>query len=98
METIQAVCLPTIMSLEDGDESVHILTVLGEHLVNTILDREPFATVKEIVDKGAPVWYQNEEGGVSPLHAAAYIQDAELAKYLIDEGAVWNARTYVNTT
>ncbi|KIY72417.1 hypothetical protein CYLTODRAFT_434786 [Cylindrobasidium torrendii FP15055 ss-10] len=72
-------------------DSAELLTILGEHLVNSVIGREPFQTVKEIVDQGAPLWYQNEEEGLSALHAAAYNQDAELAKYLIDEGAVWNA-------
>ncbi len=84
--------LPSTMSDEGA---VHALTILGEHLVNTILAGEPFASVKEILDQGAPVWYQNESEGLSPLHAAAYIQNAELVKHLIAEGAVWNARTCV---
>ncbi|KAF8918994.1 hypothetical protein CPB85DRAFT_1373636 [Mucidula mucida] len=37
------------------------------------------------------IWYQNESEGLSPLHAAAYTQNAELVKHLIAEGAVWNA-------
>ncbi|KAF9019028.1 arginine methyl transferase [Hymenopellis radicata] len=79
--------------MSDGidDGAVHALTILGEHLVNTIIAGEPFATVKEILDNGAPVWYQNESEGLSPLHAAAYTQNAELVKYVIAEGAVWNA-------
>lgn len=75
----------------DVDEEIDTLTLLGEHLVNTILEDEPIETIKSIIDNGAPLWYQNADEGLSPLHAAAFVRNEELVKFLIDEGAVWNA-------
>lgn len=74
----------------DADD-IDALTVLGEHLINSILDEEPIGTVQSIIDNGAPLWYQNTAEGASPLHAAAYMQNEELVKLLIKDGAVWNA-------
>lgn len=76
---------------DDIDE----LTTLGTHLIQSILPSSPSSTlslaqIKEIVDAGAPLWYQDPEEGLSPLHAAAYRQDPELIEYLIAKGAVWN--------
>jgi protein arginine N-methyltransferase 2 len=31
---------------------------------------------------------------MSPLHAAAYVRRPDVAKFLIQEGAVWNAGAY----
>lgn len=73
------------------DEEVDSLSILGEHLINTILADEPIETIKSIIDNGSPLWFQNEEEGMSPLHAAAYMQNPELARFLIEQGAVWNA-------
>ena len=75
------------------DDSIDALTLLGEHLVDSILDRQSVDHIKSVLDAGAPVWYQNESEGISPLHAAAYVQDTELVRYLIEQGAVWNAGT-----
>jgi len=65
-------------------------SLIGEQLIDSILADQPIAAVKSFVDNGAPLWYQNDEG-MSCLHAAAYCQNTELVKYLIDNGAVWNA-------
>ncbi|KAJ3775067.1 arginine methyl transferase [Lentinula raphanica] len=75
----------------ESEETVHIFTRLGEYLVDSILGGEPIDTIKRIVQEGAPLWYQNESEGISALHAAAYMQNAELVQYLIDEGAIWNS-------
>jgi len=69
------------------DADVEAASFLGEQLIASILADEP---VKGLVDNGAPLWYQNEEG-TSCLHAAAYRQDTDLVKYLIERGAIWNA-------
>ena len=74
-------------------DQVDVSTVLGEHLINAILENASVETVKDILKSGAPVWYQNEEEGMSPLHAAAYVQNEELVTMLIEKGAVWNAGT-----
>lgn len=78
------------MSGPDEDD-LDALTVLGEHLINSILAEEPLESIQQIIASGAPLWYQNEHEGISCLHAAAYTQNRELAKLLIEEGAVWNA-------
>lgn len=63
----------------------------GEELIARILKNEPVEIISGLLDSGSPVWYQNEIEGISPLHAAAYVQNAELVKLLIEKGAVWNA-------
>jgi protein arginine N-methyltransferase 2 len=72
------------------DADVESASLFGEQLIFSILADEPTAAVKRLIDNGAPLWYQNEEG-ISCLHAAAYLQNLELVKYLIEKGAVWNA-------
>ena len=70
---------------------IAILTQLGEHLISGILNDEGTETITQAIEIGAPLWYQNEEEGISALHAAAYMQNEELVKLLLKKGAVWNA-------
>ncbi|KAF9529356.1 arginine methyl transferase [Crepidotus variabilis] len=79
----------------DIDEAA---SALGEDLINQILEAQPLDVILKFLDDGAPVWYQNVTEGISPLHAAAYIQNAALVKLLIEKGAVWNAVDYLNNT
>lgn len=81
--------------MEDISE---IATQLGEELINVILQNHPTATIKLLVETGAPVWYQNEAEGISPLHAAAYTRNFELVQFLFEKGAVWNAVDYLQNT
>ncbi|KAF7361845.1 hypothetical protein MVEN_00529000 [Mycena venus] len=76
---------------ESDDVELDALTDLGEQLINSILAEEPLDTVKKLIESGAPLWYQNDSEGISSLHAAAYVQNQELVKLLIEGGAVWNA-------
>ena len=78
------------LDVADGDMDVDVLVQLGYDLVDAILRRRPLKEIKEKIAGGAPVWYQDDEG-TSPLHAAAYVENAELVRYLIEEGALWNA-------
>ncbi|KIL66244.1 hypothetical protein M378DRAFT_75536 [Amanita muscaria Koide BX008] len=80
------------------DESIDHLTSLGEHLISSILEYKSLDTIQLLIDSGAPVWYQSEDEGTSPLHAAAYVQDTALVKYLIQNGAIWNAVDHSNHT
>ena len=64
--------------------------MLGGYLVFSILHRRPRPKILALIDAGAPLWYQDEEG-TSPLHAAAYVEDKELVRILIEKGAIWNA-------
>lgn len=73
------------------DSEIETLSELGELLIDAIISDEPTAGIIRIIDSDAPLWYQNEAEGMSPLHAAAYRQNSEIAKLLIDRGAVWNA-------
>lgn len=75
----------------DVEEEIEVVTALGSKLIWAILEHEPLENIKALIDSGAPLWYQDEAEGMSPLHAAAYGQNEDLVKLLIDEGAVWNA-------
>ena len=77
-----------------NDDNVQEAIVLGQDLITTILSRAPFETVKPKVDAGAPLWFQDDEG-TSALHAAAYVGSPQIVQYLLEQGAVWNAGTYV---
>lgn len=72
------------------DPEIIALTELGTTLIQAILEKEPISNVQDLIDAGAPVWYQDDEG-TSALHAAAYVENEQLIKLLIEEGAVWNA-------
>ncbi|KAH7888753.1 hypothetical protein F5I97DRAFT_2004780 [Phlebopus sp. FC_14] len=67
-----------------------VLTELGTTLIQAILEKEPILNIQDLIDAGAPLWFQDNEG-ISPLHAAAYVGNDELVRLLIEEGAVWNA-------
>lgn len=76
----------------NSDVDIDTITALGSQLIKVILDYQPFESIKALVDAGAPLWYEEStEGGISPLHAACFVENDELVKYLIDRGAVWNA-------
>ena len=74
-----------------GSDIDALVTRLGEELIDRIIENEPVEKISGLLDSGSPVWYQNENEGISPLHAAAFVQNAELVKLLIEKGAVWNA-------
>ena len=74
----------------DNDADIEEATTLGTHLIETILSRASFAEVKPQIDAGAPLWFQDDDG-TSALHAAAYVENEELVRYLIAQGAIWNA-------
>lgn len=77
------------VSAEDIEE-INALTELGTTLIQAVLEKEPLANVQDLIDAGAPLWFQDNEG-ISPLHAAAYVGSEQLVKMFLDEGAVWNA-------
>lgn len=72
------------------DQDLQELSGLGEHLIDSILADESTDVILKIIESNAPVWYQNSEG-MSALHAAAYRQRPEVAKALLEQGAIWNA-------
>ena len=75
------------------DDEIDALTRLGEQLVAAIFAANSLDHIARLIATGAPVWYQDDAEGLSPLHAAACVQDTALVKYLIEHGAVWNAGT-----
>jgi len=76
------------MDMDSGDVAV----MLGSQLIQNILAGASLDEVQFYVKAtDAPVWYQDEVEGISALHAAAYVRNKELVKWLIKEGAVWNA-------
>ena len=81
-----------MLEFEGGvdDEEITKLTESGLRLINAILSRATFDDIQALVADGAPVWFQDEDEGISPLHAAAYTQRQDVAKFLVDAGAPWN--------
>ena len=78
--------------MDSADQDIEeVAERLGEELVERILRKEDLDVIFQLLDSGYPVWYQNLVEGTSPLHAAAYVQDLDLARLLLDRGAVWNA-------
>lgn len=71
-------------------EEINALTELGTTLIQAILEREPLENIQDLIDAGTPLWFQDDEG-ISPLHAAAYVANEKLIKMFLDDGAVWNA-------
>lgn len=80
-----------VMSQVDPDEDIQVLTSLGTSLIAAIFDLQPLQDIKALIEAGAPLWYQDDKEGLSPLHAAAFVENPELVKFLIDQGVVWNA-------
>ncbi|KAJ7680381.1 arginine methyl transferase [Mycena polygramma] len=81
-----------------SEDDLDALTGLGETLIDSILAEQPLDKIKQIIDSGAPLWYQSDSEGISCLHAAVYVQNSELVKLLLDGGAVWNAIDYLRNT
>ncbi|KAF9450430.1 arginine methyl transferase [Macrolepiota fuliginosa MF-IS2] len=84
--------------MAEAIDSSDIAVQLGEQLITAILHNVSTGDIKSLVELGAPIWYQNEAEGTSPLHAAAYTRDLGLVQYLIEKGAVWNAVDYSQNT
>lgn len=76
---------------ETVDREIEALSNLGERLIDSIIADEPMEIIIKMINSDAPLWYQNDAEGMSSLHAAAYQQDTELARLLIERGAIWNA-------
>lgn len=74
------------------DNDIEALLDLGKTVIEKIFERRTLAELKAlIVEQDAPLWYQDEPDGNSPLHAAAYVENRELVDLLLENGAVWNA-------
>jgi type IV protein arginine methyltransferase len=73
-----------------NDAQIEEIVDFGQQLIDKILDRRPFEAIKAEIEAGAPLWFQDGEG-TSALHAAAYVENEELVRLLLDKGAIWNA-------
>ncbi len=80
----------------EKDNEVNELVVLGRLLIDAVLARKPIPDIRTIIDDGAPLWFQDEDGW-SALHAAANNEDEDLVKLLLAEGAIWNAGMSLST-
>ncbi|KAJ7188177.1 arginine methyl transferase [Mycena filopes] len=69
---------------EPSEEDLDALTATGDTLINAILSEQPLESVKQLIASGAPLWFQNDLEGLSCLHAAAYTQNKELVRLLIE--------------
>lgn len=74
--------------VEDMEE-INAIIELGTTLIKAILEKEPLDNIQDLIDAGAPLWFQDNDG-TSPLHAATYVGDDDLVKLLLEEGAPWN--------
>ena len=79
------------MSGEDCD--VGPAVQLGSQLIETILSSGPsdLPIIHSLIKAGAPLWYQEDVGGLSALHAACFVEHPEMVRMLIENGAVWNS-------
>jgi hypothetical protein len=86
------------MASEDLDleNEIDNLTHLGLRLINAILSKDSMGNIRSLIGAGAPLWYQDDWEGTSALHAAAYTENEELVKLLIEKGAIWNASKCVS--
>ena len=75
------------------DARVDEVIDLGQKLITSILEREPIETVKAYLEADAPLWFQDDDG-TSALHAAAYVENEDLVRLLIEKGALWNAGAF----
>ena len=73
-----------------SEDDLDALAELGQSLITSVFNRHPLSKIKSIIESGAPLWYQDDDG-TSALHAAAYIEDEYLVRYLLENGSVWNA-------
>lgn len=74
----------------DSDDGLVTLKELGEALIESILDGNHSLT-SAILEKDPPLWYQNDAEGIAALHAAAYTENLELTRILLQKGAPWNS-------
>jgi protein arginine N-methyltransferase 2 len=81
------------MDLEDCEVDAAIQQ--GSQLIQAILSfsSSDFPKIESLVKAGAPLWYQEDESGLSALLAACFIENAQIVQLLIEHGAVWNCGT-----
>ncbi|TIB28445.1 hypothetical protein E3P86_03857 [Wallemia ichthyophaga] len=59
---------------------------------------EDTESLKLLIDKGAPIFYQDPSSGYTSLHLAADKQSLRLVRYLLNQGATWNAIDHAGFT
>ena len=63
-------------------------------LANSLLKASQTSSLSDIqnlLNQGAPTWYQDPQLGWSCLHYAAERRETDILKLLLSEGAIWNA-------
>ena len=63
-------------------------------LAQSLISASQSASLKaleQLLEQGAPAWYQDDELGWSCLHYAAERREPEVLRVLLRGGAVWNA-------
>lgn len=73
-----------------SDEELQSLLSSGAALY-TACAANDLSTAKNLIEQGAPLWYQDPDTDCGPLHAAALVENEAILNLLIDKGAVWNA-------
>lgn len=61
------------------------------YALHAAVKTSPLPKIKALLDRGAPVWFQDTELGWSPLHYAAERREPAILRALLRRGAVWNA-------
>lgn len=80
----------------EDDENLDGFLEVGRILIENIFEGKPLDELKAlIVEQNAPLWYQDEPEGNSPLHAAAHVEDMQVIELLLENGAVWNAGMFL---
>lgn len=80
------------MTDSETQEALSAAMALASKFIDSILVSCPndFSELEKMVKQGVALWYQQEDGGLSALHAATLVQNRRLVQLLIDKGAVWN--------
>lgn len=66
------------------------LLPLGNALISAC-QSSPLSAITDLLDRGAPTWYQDPQLGWSCLHYAAERREPEMLRALLRGGAIWNA-------
>lgn len=74
----------------DDDSGLDAKTLAAQLLKAILSNPSDKQTIESLIGQGAPLWYQDNEEGLSCLHAACYVQDLNLVKLFLENGAPWN--------
>ncbi|KAF8585894.1 hypothetical protein K439DRAFT_1409609 [Ramaria rubella] len=80
------------MDVDDEEHEVDAAVQLGSQLIDAILasTEDDVPKIESLIRAGAPLWYQEDNGGLSALHAACFVESSKIVSMLLELGAVWN--------